>query len=406
ITATTATTSTIKIETHASISHSTTKKKKLKKPEDDEDDEIEEEKLEEEEGYDWEEAKRARKSATKNKSKQKSKAKTSKKTKNTNKKRKRNTDNSDNKDVEEDTSKIKPKDQMPIGQFFNKVDEYARPFREEDHQFLLNKLAEAEDRKAYEIPPLGRHWEDSRDEEPYNSDRGYHSDEIVDVETLGLGTISHGPLTSRLFSAFMTETIDFDITKFESKAEKEVNGHNEKKEPLTPFKIEEIGNIDERLKLELQYVGLLEKDEELSSMQKEQPVVATTNTTQNGGDDDQVKKKLIELQESLRKESQINVTRISKIIPRLCKHIAYNQFNDILDQLDKQMEDSFAVRFNLTKTPKKKRPANTEEPESNLIRRQRYTEQIGQLFNPEEFMLPTESIFDEEENISTSNEKS
>ncbi|CAG8520054.1 3138_t:CDS:2 [Ambispora gerdemannii] len=332
------------------------------------------------------------------------KAKTSKKTKNTNKKRKRNTDNSDNKDVEEDTSKIKPKDQIPIVTFFNTVDMYARPFREEDHQFLLNKLTEAEDRKTYEIPALGRHWEDSRDEEPYNSDRGYHSDEIVEVEALGLGTISHGPLTNRLFSAFMAETTDFDIAKLGNKADKEVNGHNEKKELFIPLKHEEIGNIDEKLKLELQYVGILEKDEDLNVL-KEQPVVATTNTNQNGRDDDEVKNRLIELQEALRKQSQVNVTRISKIIPELSKHMAYNQFNDILDQLDKQMEDSFAVRFNLTKTPKKKKPANTEEPESNLTRRQRYTEKIGRLFNPEEFMLPTESIFDEDEDIPMSNEE-
>ncbi|CAG8514054.1 3425_t:CDS:2 [Ambispora gerdemannii] len=284
-------------------------------------------------------------------------------TKNTKKKRRRNTDKYEDKNAE-DASKIKPKDQIPYNTFMSMIDGYARPFQEENHQFLINKMAEAEDPKAYEIPPLGKCWEDARES---NSDRVYQSEDIVDLDALGLGKISHGPLTNQLFSALMTESTEFDISKFGNGKDKEVDRSQGESEHITPSNPTATDVLDERLKLELQYVGLLDKDEDLSLLNE---ISSFTSAAQNEKDDDEVKNRLIELQESLK----INlISKLKKATRRAMQ--------------------------NLTKTSKKKKPINTQNLESNITCRRKYTEKIGRLFKPEEFMAPNESIFEEIEEM-------
>ncbi|CAG8537453.1 11402_t:CDS:2 [Ambispora leptoticha] len=319
-------------------------------------------------------------------------------TKNTKKKRRRNTDKYDDKNV----SKIKPKDQISYNTFMSMIDNHARPFQEENHQFLVNKIAEAEDPKAYEIPPLGKHWENAQE-----GDQACPSEDVVDLEDLGLDNISHGPLTNRLFSALMTEATDFDISKLGNCKDKEFNENQGESERIIPSNQ---NILDERLKLELQYVGLLDKDEDLSllfviervgTIENINEVSSFSSTTQNEKGDE-VKDRLIELQESLKVQSKINVNRISKIMPKLQRHIAYNQFTAFIDQLDKQIEEGYAARYNLTKTTKKKKPINSQNLESNITRRQKYMGQIGRLFKPEEFMVPNKSIFDDDETLLSS----
>ncbi|KAG9304166.1 hypothetical protein G9A89_019728 [Geosiphon pyriformis] len=328
----------------------------------------------------------SRKTSVKKKSKQSTKStKNSKKKGNANQK-KRKLNKKAEEPVEEDFSRIKPKDQTLIGTFWNAVDLYAKPLSEGDQQYLEKLLDQSYNHKFYEIPPLGRHWEDTKVDDDLLSDRGEPFDEVIDEDSLG-PELKYGTLSSRLLTGLISEKSEIDVRTLGDNVEKEVNGFNSMKENTSSFP--QLGNLEDSLKAELQFAGIFSEEEDLSQLAPPSPIPHPVGET-----NDEVLGKLIGLQEALKQQAKVNQTRLSKLISKIPDHIAYRQFSDLMDQLDKDIEDSYVARFMPAKAKKKKQAV----PDFRycLERRKRFEENIGTIFNPEEFQLPTASIFAED----------
>lgn len=176
-----------------------------------------------------------------------------------------------------DFVRVKPKDQIPILTFWSTLEPYFRPLTEEDRNYLLPR--EDQD-KYYSIPPLGRHYTDVwlEEELPLNINSKPPTNHItmmnqaITDSDLIRQDISCGPITERLLSSLIeqdrqhtsTATITGETGEEEEDEEEEEDDDDDEDEDDEDEDDEEdrmdIHEFEERLKRELEYVGLFNDD--------------------------------------------------------------------------------------------------------------------------------------------------
>jgi len=175
-------------------------------------------------------------------------------------------------EVQEDFSKVKVANQVPIQTFWASMDPYFRPFTESDRIILEEEVDQV---TPLMIPPLGKHYLDSWAEEerslmPFD---GYESrrnsvDSLKDTtssrnnvsstpfelteENIDQDDISCGPLTERLLSSLIAEEVV---------APKEVKDGNDDQNQEVQPSARNYAELEERIKRELRYIGLLGNEE-------------------------------------------------------------------------------------------------------------------------------------------------
>lgn len=237
----------------------------------------------------------------------------------------------------EDYSKQKIPNQVAITTFQAHVEPFFRPFTEED----IGWLRDPGDRLApFIIPPLGTHyaeiWNDTDEVPPVRSEatqKPKESAENLTDENLYSDSVSCGPLTSRIISALIKEDESTANGEDADVQEKEKSGK------LSAFKMD-YSELEDRMNSELTYMGLLDPS----------PVdwgqVA----------DDEISSSLRALQSQLKTQSILNASRKRKLMDLTTDEMAKDEYTTILDDLDKQVEQSFIKRTRSIKAKKKRTP--------------------------------------------------
>ncbi|KAL8673054.1 MAG: hypothetical protein Q9168_002516 [Polycauliona sp. 1 TL-2023] len=281
---------------------------------------------------------------------------------------------------DKDFSNAKPANQVNANTFQAYIDPYLRPLTEEDMAFLK----ERGDRiTPFTMPRRGkRHYTEIWQEEdgqfaldanrngedklPPNQPRGnleQMTDEIAETDQ-----ISNGPMLNRLLSTMRFEnrrspsddkpngasTTNGDVPMTNGLANGETNGNPEPDEssqntktpstalpPATqvpestlpswrPSNLKMDGaTMDDRLKQELRYVGLLGPE---------------TEPDYDGHFDDEVAERLRTLQDELRGVSLVNGARKARVLELANQRMAYQEYVTILEDLDGQVQQAYLKR--------------------------------------------------------------
>ncbi|KAI8853367.1 hypothetical protein BC829DRAFT_382661 [Chytridium lagenaria] len=163
--------------------------------------------------------------------------------------------------VEGDYSKAKaPPNQIPITQFWSFCDQqFFRPLQDEDFAFLDSKGDEI---TPFIVPLLGRSFIDQFEEEalmmdPLSKPNAPRDNEEVE-ENYGEG-VSLGAFTQRVLSSLQEESLQMLVTDFDTNAENNFAPQLR----LPP----EMMMLDERLKNEMRFLGLLGDEEVFEILQ-------------------------------------------------------------------------------------------------------------------------------------------
>ncbi|KAL1919295.1 uncharacterized protein VTP21DRAFT_1988 [Calcarisporiella thermophila] len=318
-----------------------------------------------------------------------------------------------------DFSKAKHQAVITNQQFWTYVEPYFKPFGEEDRAFLRQTN---EDGTPFLIPKLGKFYLDAWAEEqrmlvpsdkdspniktdslvtrrnkrlPRGDDPASHlNDEILTINDV----VSCGPLMERILSSLIQEAVvdaQDILQQKQSDDEKEDEGigaEEFEKSRVPPRN--DIVDMEERIKRELQFIGLL-GDEEIDW---------------NAREDDEVSAKLRELQRQLKNQIKANEYRKQKVLEKVEQHMGYQQYLAILDEVNHQVEQVYLKRFRTPQKAKKQRGKNPAPPPNPaaaaatsseikhvLERRRRLINGLGKVFSFEKFQLPSESIYGDDE---------
>ncbi|KAG0256478.1 Transcriptional regulator [Actinomortierella ambigua] len=305
-------------------------------------------------------------------------------------------------EVQDDFSKVKVATQIPIQTFWASMDPYFRPFSESDRMALeeehyLDAWAEEErslmpsfdgfDSRRNSIESSS-----TKDAAPSRNIVSNTPFELTD-ENIEQDEVSCGPLTERILSSLVAENV---IDSSEIKQDDETatttttttagtatataTGSQPPRGSSNPCNYAE---LEERMKRELRYIGLLGDDE----------------IDWDAREDDEISITLRSLQKELREVMQVNQYRKQKLAKMVSDHLAYQEYNMILDDLDKQVEQGYLKRFRITKSKKKKTTTPkslSENALSAMDRRRRFIQGVGPIFPAEKFSIPRDSIYDDE----------
>lgn len=240
--------------------------------------------------------------------------------------------------------------------------------------------------------------------------------------------VSCGPLTSRILSAIVSDSED-DVFKFDGKngngkstkgkAKAKVKAEEQEKDQMedhfsntdtTTRMVDKMSfdQLEKRLNRELQYIGIFMN------------VVQTLNDSSweqdwaLGKEDDEVSSELRRLQSELTKTQNENNRRKEILIPIIEEQIAWQEYMMIVEDLDKQVEQHYRRRINVTPKKSKKKGSHEESETSGTLlkddaahlvsnasfrglldKRSRWIDKIGCLFkSPLEMRrMPEESVF-------------
>ncbi|KAF8243490.1 hypothetical protein K440DRAFT_664040 [Wilcoxina mikolae CBS 423.85] len=315
---------------------------------------------------------------------------------------------------DEDFSKAKPTNQVAINTFSTYIEPYFRQFSEEDLAFLR----ERGDRVTpYMIPKLGKHYSEQWAEEdgpgasfaspapPTNNGSNKTANtpkgkpEDVSEDQLDKEEVSCGPLLSRLLAAYLPEDPEDDADSHPaangestppSKTYATTLSNSSDVNWKIPTGKSDYSTLDERIRREMVYVGLLDPNQELDFDNRQ---------------DDEVSARLRALQKQLREQALINGARKARIAEQLKEQLAYQEYVTILEDLDKQVEQAFAKRSRNMKASKKKKNVPNgvgvarahvgigEQARMLMERRKRWVETIGPVFDKDLTVLPEGTIF-------------
>lgn len=320
---------------------------------------------------------------------------------------------------DDDLSKAKPTNQVAINTFSTYIEPYFRPFSEEDLAFLRER---GERDTPYLIPALGRHYSETWAEEDGGTtsfassapQTNYHTNKFVNVprggpsdiseETADKEEISCGPLLARLTQAFMpvddagdedTEMADPNTPCPPRTYATTVPGAEELNWKI-PTQKADYAALEERAEQEFVYCGLLSP---------------SRTPGFNESEDDEVSARLRFLQSKLREQTIINGARKARIAEHLKEQMAYQEYQTILDDLDKQLEQAYSKRSRNMKATKKKKNAPSgagvaqarmgigEQAKAIMERRKRWIDTIGPVFEKDLAVLPDGSIFENMEDL-------
>ncbi|ORX97257.1 hypothetical protein K493DRAFT_281372 [Basidiobolus meristosporus CBS 931.73] len=270
--------------------------------------------------------------------------------------------------------------QVPIQTFWGYVEEYFRNFTENDIEFLQ---AKGEKSEPFIIPPFGKFYREKwKDEDEALSHKiemtnlletkNFDTFHVANVDLKNWNEIQCPTLNDRILSSLLNENlVDLsDSDSEESRLDSPVS---------SPTKHHELVDIDERLRRDLRHLGIL-ADEDIDSNAHEDNEICTT---------------LRSLQSRLREQISVNELRKEQLEQVVHEHTAYQEYLQILNELDKQIEQAYIKRVKSLKSKKKK--ISSKGLSENLIalmdRRKQYVDGIGSVFPKEMFTSPAESIY-------------
>ncbi|KAJ1827656.1 Transcriptional regulator [Coemansia sp. RSA 2599] len=313
--------------------------------------------------------------------------------------------------VQDDFSRVKVSNQVPIQTFWTSLEPYFRNITDDDIAFLESSR---DSQESYVVPKLGKFYAQKWAEEEvshypdhmHNSktkytakhllsadsrlraaypDKSFSGADLIDSD-LSLNAVRLAPLTERIISALVAERF---VLQDAGNAESEDSGAFDSKSDsrLDVSHISTNGDavsLEDRLKRELRYIGIL--DEEEINWEDRQ--------------DDEVCATLRALQRQLREQVKINEMRKERLLPIAKEHIGYQEYTQVIDELDKQVEQSYLKRHRLTKSRKRKSTsvktvALSDNALNAMDRRRRVINAIGHLFPAEKFDLPEQPIFED-----------
>ncbi|KAJ2770842.1 Transcriptional regulator [Coemansia linderi] len=226
--------------------------------------------------------------------------------------------------------------------------------------------------------------------------------DLVDSD-LSYNSVRLAPLTERLISALVAERLVMNgeswgaHSKHDATSNGIVSGHHDEgnsandsgsedgDDGMEPRQLSSTGDLislEDRLKRELRYIGILDDDD----------------VDWDDREDDEVCVTMRSLQRQLREQTRVNAQRKERLLSIAKEHTGYQEYTQVIDELDKQVEQSYLKRHRLTKSRKRKSaPIKTVALSDNAIsamdRRRRVTQAIGHLFPAEKFGLPAETVF-------------
>ncbi|VEU21743.1 DEKNAAC102732 [Brettanomyces naardenensis] len=365
-----------------------------------------------------------------------------------------------------DLSVNRPSNQVAFSSFQNYVEPFFREFTEEDVNLLRQKYVISghlpknfvDARETLQIPPLGPLYSDVwREEDRANMSgkselSGHYMDDIrmaaqkrmdsrmkeltgahgsadkLDNNSLeGEEQVSCGPLTSRLLSALVGEE-SFETRRrerqddeeggannFEDLADSEPEGSSSELPGERGYKSAlvrtDYRTLDERLKRELKYIGVY------MNVQQTLDDPGFEQDWSSKKEDDEICRELRKLQKDLKGVQKANNTRKRVLLPIIEEQIAWQEYLSVLEDLDKQVEQHYRRRMNVTPRKSRKRGPHHKEKENSvgvatkeensthlvtsasfqslLAKRAKWIEKIGPLFKSQKEMrqMPDESIF-------------
>lgn len=234
-----------------------------------------------------------------------------------------------------DFVRVKPKDQIPILTFWSAIDPYFRPLTEDDRNFLLPK---EDQEKYYTIPPLGRHYLDVWLEEelpmnhhmkPPQQSVTMMNQPITDHDLIRQD-VTCGPITERLLSSLIVQDQDVKEDEEEEEEEEEEEDDDDDIVDNEEEVVADIHQFEERLKRELEYVGLFNEEEDVDWNYKE---------------DDEICTELRATARELREQFTINEERKKRLLSVVDEQLQYEQYRHVLDNLDIQVDQCYLKRF-------------------------------------------------------------
>ncbi|OAX82604.1 hypothetical protein ACJ72_03045 [Emergomyces africanus] len=355
---------------------------------------------------------------------------------------------------DKDFSNAKPTNQVSANTFATYIEPYVRPLTEEDIAFLKER---GDRTTPFLLPRRGKKhyteiWAEEdgsinvdssvqeREQLPLNQGRG-SIDQMTD-ETAETEQVSAPPLVSRLYSLLrfehrtlpeenptgsapnnedtnMNGTVNGDTMDLDNL----MGGGESETKPLSSattfvdaspngFKVPaaklEHGQLDERLKAELRYVGFFGQDD---------------NPGYDAHYDDDIAERLRLLQAELKKQMITNGARKARLLEIARERLAYQEYSTIHDDLDSQVQQAYLKRTRTLGKSKKgsqakhrpggagggshlvaanaagagvSRPGIGDVARTLMDRRRRWADCIGPVFKDCKTTVPTkdESIFD------------
>lgn len=359
---------------------------------------------------------------------------------------------------DQDYTRAKPPNQVQFSTFATAIEPYFRPFSEEDVSVLLQQsiplgatgaplYATGKDAEIspYLVPPLGPPYTDawaaedveagiaagnaassSRFSPPPKTELGDiepkgKSEDLID-DVLENSDISCGPLASRLLSALLP-----DPNKKEIKEEPtEENTPASSSPPQSPlinpsWKVAtakgDYLTLEQRLKREFTYVGIMDVNKKkqgkrFAKRDDEMDLMDDLDDDENnedleidwvhGREDDEICQQMRVLQKKLRQVHKTNQARKRILLPIVKEQMAYQEFRQILEDLDKQVDQAYTKRLRNPKSKKKNKANGAAPPQERpglrvlLDKRNRWIDKIGPVFScsPHDMKrVPSVSVF-------------
>ncbi|KAG1173315.1 hypothetical protein G6F70_005260 [Rhizopus microsporus] len=318
-----------------------------------------------------------------------------------------------------DFVRVKPKDQVPIATFWAAMEPYFRPLTEEDRQFLLEK---SDTGKPFLIPPLGEHYLDqwAREDQllqqqtksPLNSRHSsvdpqsqqqqqqqqqklrYVKEPITDDQLLQ-DDLTSGSLTERLLSSLVAEDIidPSELKREADEGEAEENTEDQDTQNKSVDRVLEIVDFEERLKRELRYAGLFGDDD----------------VDWNAREDDEICAELRALGREYKEQLKINDYRKKRLLEIVDCQLQYEQYRQVLDTLDNQVEQGYIKRFRNQKSKKRKATSGQKSTLSEnaiyaMEKRRTWINALGEIFKDKNLVMPSKSIYSPEPSATTTDE--
>lgn len=317
----------------------------------------------------------------------------------------------------EDYTRAKPTNQVQFSTYATFLEAYFRPFTDEDIHFLQQpavgggveaaNLRGGKRLSPFAFPPLGPHYQQqwsAQDAEISGVEPSEAANKAANSRVQALSrlysprgsihelkdqhmemfnsNVSLGPFTERLVAAVMPETYDRNPVNGEAAtnsptslsngdlSEISVDGSmpNTAAEkaisaiPLAPSGyqlIEDFGHLEERVKGEFRYVGVLDvalmrafeknKTEYKLAAPRPRDDYADPSLVDmdwiNGSEDDEISRELRCLQSRLKAVMRCNAVYKSRLLTVIQEQLAWQEYQSILQDLDKQVDQSYQKRL-------------------------------------------------------------
>ncbi|KAI9497599.1 histone acetyltransferases subunit 3-domain-containing protein [Zychaea mexicana] len=153
---------------------------------------------------------------------------------------------------------------------------------------------------------------------------------------------------------------------------------------------EDIVDFEERLKRELRYAGLF----------------SDADIAWNAREDDDICAELRRLGRELKDQVSVNDFRKKRLLEVVDRQLQYEQYRNVLDTYDAQVEQCYMKRFRIQKSKKRKATAPKAMLSENAVnamdKRRTWINGLGPIFKDKNIVMPSKSIyrddFDDDEN--------